>query len=251
MKSVQRVRVLGAPVDAVDMAGALGFVENRIRGRQSQPSSCVVAINPEKAFAARKNPELHTCLEDAALVIPDGIGVVLAARLLHRVPIRRVAGADLMQEICRRAAEKGYRLFLYGASEEVNRSAVAELRRRFPDISIVGRQHGFLPPDAMDKLLDEIDQSQADILFVALGSPRQENWMKCYAPRLNTPVCMGIGGTLDTLVGHVKRAPRIWQRLGLEWLYRLISQPSRAKRQIVLPLFVWLVVRDILRTART
>ena len=248
MQDIRRVRVHGAPVDAVDMQGALDFVDAKVADRGAP--GYIVAVNPEKTFAIQRNRQLEEFVEDASLLIPDGIGVVLAARFLHGARIGRVPGADLTQEICRHSAKKGHRLFIYGASEEVNRDATAVLHRRFPGILIVGRSNGYVEPEEMEELIDRINDSGADILFVALGSPKQEEWMKRYGPMLKVSLCLGIGGTLDTIVGKVKRAPKPFQRLGLEWLYRLLRQPSRARRQATLPLFVWYVLREKTRLLR-
>jgi N-acetylglucosaminyldiphosphoundecaprenol N-acetyl-beta-D-mannosaminyltransferase len=249
MVDIQRIRVLDAPVDVINMETALAFVDDRVAA--GRPGNYVLAMNPEKTFALRRDRRLGEFFEDAALLLPDGIGVVLAARFLHGARIGRVPGADLMQEICRHAAAKGHRIFIYGASEEVSAAAVLELKRRYPGIRIVGRANGYVAAEAMEALVDEINDSQADILFVALGSPRQENWMRQYGPGLKVPLCLGIGGTLDTIVGKVRRAPKLFQRLGLEWLYRLAREPSRAARQKVLPLFAWQVlVQRLWRSGR-
>jgi N-acetylglucosaminyldiphosphoundecaprenol N-acetyl-beta-D-mannosaminyltransferase len=248
MTTVQRVRVLGAPVDVVDMRAAIQFVDSKVA--EGGDSGYVVAINPEKTFAIRKNKDLGTFVENASLLIPDGIGVVLAAKFLHGAQIGRVPGADLMQEICRHSAEKRHRLFLYGASEDVSRDAVVELRRRFPGIMIVGRANGYVPQEDMEDLVDRINDSRADILFVALGSPRQEAWMQKYGPGLKTKLCLGIGGTLDTIVGKVRRAPKFMQWLGLEWFFRLLCQPSRIRRQGVLPKFAAEVLTEKFKRPR-
>lgn len=171
MKNIQRVRVSGTLIDAIDMQGALAFVDDKVAARGA--AGHVVAINPEKAYAVQRNRELREFVEDASLLIPDGIGVVLAARFLHGARIGRVPGADLAQAICSHSAEKGHRLFIYGASEDVNRDATAILRNRFPGIMIVGRSHGYVPQEEMAGLIDRINDSGADILFVALGSPKQ------------------------------------------------------------------------------
>ena len=242
MREIRRLRVLGVPVDAVDMEAALGFVDARIHAGGN--GNCILAVNPEKTSAVRRDRALQEFFEQAGLLIPDGIGVVLAARLLHGVHFRRLAGADLMERLCQHAATNGYRLFVYGATEDVNREAVAELERRHSGLQIIGRSHGYVSADQMEGLVDQINASGADILFVGLGSPRQEHWMRQYGPRVAVKVCLGIGGSLDTVVGKVKRAPRAFRRLGLEWLYRLGRQPSRVRRQMVLPLFAWLVLRD-------
>lgn len=227
--------ILGLPVHAVDMEGALAEVDRRIRVGSSP--GYILAANPEKVYAVRRNPFLAGFFREAALVIPDGIGIVLAMRWLHGKRISRVAGADLMQLICQRAPEHGYRIFIYGASEEVNAGAVQELQRRHSGIKIVGRANGYVREAEMPELIERINESNADILFIALGSPKQEEWLNRWLPELKIKVCQGIGGTLDTIVGKVKRAPLGWQRLGLEWLYRLVHQPSRIFRQKVLAQF--------------
>jgi len=247
MVNIQRIHVLDAPVDVIDMDAALEFVADSVSARK--PGKYVLAMNPEKMFSLRRDRELSKFFDDAALLLPDGVGVVLAARFLHGARIGRVPGADLMQEICRHAAGKGYRIFIYGATEEVSRAAALEMERRYPGIQIVGRSNGYVRADKMEELVDEVNDSEADILFVALGSPRQENWMRQYGPGLKVPVCLGIGGTLDTIVGKVKRAPKLLQRLGLEWMYRLACQPGRIRRQACLPLFAWQVLRERLRGA--
>lgn len=227
----RRVRIFGVPVDATTEQACLARVRRQIEAGQTMGH--IVAINPEKVYAIRHSAELARFAEDAYLLIPDGIGVVQATRILHSVPTQRVAGADLMEAICRQAAECGHRIFVYGSSEEVNAGAVEELCRRYPGLQVAGRSNGYVDENGMDELVERINASGADILFLALGSPRQEQWIQRYRDVLQVKICMGIGGTLDTIVGKVQRAPRFWQRLGLEWLYRLIRQPSRWRRQTV------------------
>lgn len=242
ISSVKRYRVLDTPVDAIDMAGTLGSIDEWIR--HSEKPGIVLAVNPEKVYALRKSPFLREFFEQATLLIPDGVGMVMAARFLFGTPIQRVPGADLMQRLCAIAPEKGYRLFIYGAKEAVNSRAVEILREQHPGIRIVGRANGYVKDEEMGGLVERINASQADILFVALGSPRQEEWMARHLSGLNVKVCQGIGGTLDTIVGNVRRAPLFWQRLGLEWFYRLLSDPKRWRRQMVLPLFALEVMKQ-------
>jgi len=231
----ERISILGVPVDAVDFESALSWVESAIE----QPGNKrIVAVNPEKVMAARKDAELMRFLHSSDLLIPDGIGVVIAARLLGLARMSRVAGSDMMPAICGLAAKKGFSVFIYGSKPEVNEKARAELIKNYPGLNIVGWSHGYVPEAEMEKLVQRINQSGAQILFVALGSPRQEKWLAKYGPKLLTArISQGIGGTLDTIVGTAKRAPVFWQKLNLEWLYRLILEPKRVKRQKVLPLF--------------
>jgi N-acetylglucosaminyldiphosphoundecaprenol N-acetyl-beta-D-mannosaminyltransferase len=243
--AIERVRILGAPVDNVDMEGALSFVDEYVRNGKT--GGYILAVNPEKVFVLRQRPLLKALFDRASLLVPDGIGVVLAVRLLYGRRTSRVPGADLMQNICRHAREKNYKIFVYGSKEEVNREAVARLRASFPGIRIVGRSDGYVSEDQMSHLLDSINKSEADILFVALGSPKQELWIDQYLSRLNVKICQGIGGTLDTLVGEVKRAPKIFRKAGLEWFYRLLSDPRRIRRQLVLPIFAIEVLKERLK----
>ncbi|MBA3307708.1 MAG: WecB/TagA/CpsF family glycosyltransferase [Chloroflexi bacterium] len=246
MDRPRRLRVLDAPVDSVDMAGALSYVSRYLR--EGTSPGTILAVNPEKVYALRKDPFLMRFFERGTLLLPDGIGVVMALNLLYRAGATRVAGADLMLGICDIAAREGQGIFVYGARERVNRRAVEILGQRFPGIRIVGRANGYLGPQEADDLLRTIAASGAEILFVALGSPAQERWMHEHLPGSTVRICQGIGGTLDTITGDVRRAPAIFRRLGLEWFYRLVRQPSRWRRQIVYPLFVAEVLQQAVRS---
>lgn len=236
----ERIEVLGVPVDCVDMAQSLDAVETMIDGDEAQT---LIAVNPEKVIKAQGDPALLQRLRGAGLLIPDGIGVVIAARILQRKWMERVPGSELMPAICGLAAKKGYKVFLFGASPDVNEEAVKVLRSRYPDIQIVGQQHGYLEDGDMQQLVERINASFADVLFVALGSPKQELWMDRYLGQLNVKVCQGVGGTFDVIAGRVKRAPPFFLKFHMEWLYRLLSNPQRLMRQTALPKFAFQVVR--------
>jgi len=223
------------------MEGALGYAERLIDS--GAKGLYILAINPEKVMVLLKDEGLRKTFDGAALLIPDGIGVVWAMRRLHGLAALRVPGSELMPNLCALAARKRYGVFLYGSKEEVNRGAAERLVQRYQGLRIVGRANGYLKEEEMPGLVERINASGAEILFVALGSPKQEQWIKRWLPQLNVAICQGIGGTLDTIVGTVKRAPPIFCRLGLEWFYRLITDPSRARRQAVLPVFAWKVLR--------
>jgi N-acetylglucosaminyldiphosphoundecaprenol N-acetyl-beta-D-mannosaminyltransferase len=210
------------------MAQAVLIADELVRTGQR---GSIIAINPEKIVAARENPELLAAINDAALLIPDGIGAVLAARFAGARVGPRVAGADLMPELCSLAAMRGYPVFLFGARPEVTPRACSALKVAFPGIRIAGYQNGYLSPAERSTLVERINASGARILFIGLGSPQQELWMRDNLPRLTTVnVCQGVGGTLDVLAGRVKRAPMSWRRSYLEWLYRIVSEPSRIRR---------------------
>lgn len=229
MRDVKRLDVLGAPADALTFDRALDAACQLARDHSR--TSFVVAVNPEKVMTARADAGVNAFLHAADLVIPDGTGIVAAAKILFGERIERVAGADLMQAICAESGKRGVKIFLYGSKEATSEAADAELRKRYPDILLVGRENGYLPEEKFGELVERINASGADVLFLALGSPKQEKWMNRYADELDVGLCMGIGGTLDTIAGTVRRAPLSWQKARCEWLYRLIRQPSRFWRQ--------------------
>jgi N-acetylglucosaminyldiphosphoundecaprenol N-acetyl-beta-D-mannosaminyltransferase len=233
------------------MDKALRKVEDMIE-RGDRPQT-VLAVNPEKELSVPKDSELHEMFRKADMLIPDGVGVVLAAKALHGSSISRVPGCELMQRVCGLAAEKGYPVYVYGAKPEVNEKAVEEVKRMFPGIKVAGSSHGYVPPEGMKGLVEDINSSEAKVLFVAMGSPRQEKWMLEHMPELkNVRVCQGIGGTLDILSGNIKRAPEFYCRLGLEWLYRLVSEPKRLKRQSYYQVFALKVIaRKLLGNSRS
>lgn len=244
-----RLKVLDVWVDPVDMKSALRRVEDFI-DRGTRPHS-VFAVNPEKNFSVPQDQELHEQFGKADLIIPDGIGIVLAARLLHGVRLSRVPGVELMDNICALSARKGYGVFIFGAREEVSRTAAEKLSERYPALRLVGRANGYVEDGEMTALVGRINESGAQVLFLALGSPKQEKWYARYASSLTTvKICQGIGGTLDTIAGNVRRAPDLWCRWNLEWLYRLLSDPRRLKRQKVLPLFVTRVLSEKIKGVR-
>jgi N-acetylglucosaminyldiphosphoundecaprenol N-acetyl-beta-D-mannosaminyltransferase len=238
-----RLDVLGVPVDAVTADAALA----RVRAMLTAPGvHTVMAVNPEKVIAAQHNRALLDALNDATLVIPDGIGVVFAARALRQANLERVPGSELMPAICRMAAAEGHRVFLYGARPQVVARAAVLLQECYPGLQIGGVQHGYVPDSDMDELIGRINDCGAQVLFVGLGSPRQELWMQRYRNRLTVKVCQGVGGTIDAICGHPRRAPAVFRRLNLEWLYRLVTQPRRAHRQAALPRFAAQVLRQTL-----
>jgi len=242
----KRLNILDIWVDPLSRTEALERVRYYLEyGRR--PHS-IFAANPEKNFSVPADPLLYKAYRESDLLLPDGVGVVAAARILHGAKLERVPGSEFIYEICKLAAEKGKGVFLYGAREEVNRAAAKKLKMRFPGLIISGRCNGFVKEEEMLSLIERINASKAEILFLALGSPRQEIWYSRHKDQLeHIRVCQGVGGTLDTIAGTVKRAPEFWQRLSLEWFYRLISEPGRIRRQKVLPLFAVMVLIEKMR----
>ncbi|MDO5674831.1 MAG: WecB/TagA/CpsF family glycosyltransferase [bacterium] len=238
----ERLPILNIWVDPVSReeakARVCGFLEQGTRPH------AIFAANPEKNFSVPADAELYDCYRQADLLLPDGIGVVLAARLLHGARLQRLPGSEFIFDICRLAENGCHSIFVYGAREEVSRNSVARLQQRYPGLRIAGRANGFVPQEEMPRLIEQINTSGASILFLALGSPRQEKWFAAHKNALTTVrVVQGIGGTLDTIAGTVQRAPEFWCRHNLEWFYRLAKEPKRIKRQKVLPVFALLVLK--------
>jgi N-acetylglucosaminyldiphosphoundecaprenol N-acetyl-beta-D-mannosaminyltransferase len=243
----ERFQILDIWVDPVSKEEACQKVSHFLAFGK-RPHS-IFASNPEKNFSVPRDPVLYEVYRNADLLLPDGIGVVMAARILYGVKIERVPGSDFIFSICSIAEREGYKIFIYGAREEVNRLACERLQSKYPCLKVVGRSNGYIKEEEMPDLVERINASGAEILFLALGSPKQEKWFAENKDELSqVRVCQGIGGTLDTVAGTVERAPKSWQKAHAEWLYRLITEPTRIKRQKVLPLFASKVMAVKLRS---
>lgn len=195
--------------------------------------TAVYALNPLKIERAEREEKVKEALLGAELLIPDGTGVLWAAKKCGCPIPERITGVDLMEKICAAAAERGYTIFLYGSTDEHLEKAERNLRERYPGIRVGGRQNGYT--DDTDAVLRKINESGAEILFVAMGSPKQELFLHKYRHRLPKILLMqGVGGSVDVLSGEVRRAPRFICRLRLEWLWRILSQPKRLPQLPVL-----------------
>ena len=242
-----RFKILSVPVDAVTTTQSIEFAKkNVLEGGQIS----ILAVNPEKIITARRDQFLLETLNESELLIPDGIGVVLTAKMKGIKSIKRVAGADLMPELCSMAANENFPVFLFGASEEVNLKAADILSKRFPALKIAGRQNGYMENNQYTNLVERINASGAKLLFVALGSPRQEHFIKNFRKKLHVNVLQGVGGTFDVLSGNTRRAPLFFQKLNLEWFYRLLSNPTRIFRQTALLKFIFLICIDFLFSSK-
>ena len=196
----------------------------------------VVTPNPEIVNLARQREDYRQVLNGAGLVLPDGIGVIHAAKILGTPLQERVPGIDFASGLLARLAQTGGRLFLLGAKPGVADQAADNLRKTYPGLTVCGTHHGYFQEDG--PVVEAIRQAQADVVFVCLGAPKQEVWMAQHGPATGAHLMVGLGGVLDVYAGHVKRAPAAWQKLGLEWCYRLLHQPSRIGRMAKLPGFL-------------
>ena len=229
-----RVDVLGVGFDSMTVEEAVSHAQWVI---QSGGGSFVVTPNPEIVWMARKDTALHSAINHAGLVLPDGIGIIIAARILG-TPLEkgRVTGIDFTEALLGKMAQSGGRVFLLGAKPGVAEEAARKLAEKHQGLAVVGALDGYFTDDG--PVIEQISLARPDLLLVCLGAPKQERWMASNAARSGVPLCIGLGGALDVYAGRVKRAPPFICKIGLEWFYRLICEPRRIKRMFKLPLFL-------------
>ncbi len=232
--------VLGVPIDDLIIDEALNRIESFIAvGRATKKCHQIATINADFVVNSLYDPDLRRILQQADMATADGMPLVWGARLLGVHLEDRVTGADLVPALAERSAQKGFSIYLLGAKPGVAARAAEVLRDRYPGVNIVGVvSPPYGPIREMDRsIINDIKAARPDILMVALGNPKQEKWIDMYAPELNVPVCLGIGGTLDFIAGVTKRAPVWMQRSGVEWIYRLMQEPRRLWKRYVQDLF--------------
>jgi N-acetylglucosaminyldiphosphoundecaprenol N-acetyl-beta-D-mannosaminyltransferase len=242
--------LLGVPIHALRMPQALDRIDEAVRRRSRLQ---IGVVNAAKIVNMTRDAELRSDVLSSDLILADGMSVVWASRLLGQPLPERVAGIDLMLGMLRRGAERGYRVFCLGATSEVLEAAVARIQATFPGVLLVGRQHGYYADEEEEQVARRIEEARADILLIAMTSPRKERFLARWSGRLGVPVCHGVGGSFDVLAGKVRRAPEAWQRLGLEWLYRVGQEPGRLWRRYLVTnlLFLRMVLSELLgRLAR-
>ncbi len=236
-----RVEIVGVGIDNVDLDEAAGIMSEFL---ETNSCSMVFTPNGEILLEAVKDREFEDVLNNGQLVIPDGIGVVIASKFYGTPVKERVAGIDLMMRFMKIADSQGRSVFLLGGKEGVAEEAAIKLTEMHSGLRIAGTRNGYFDADSEEKIIDEINSSNADILVVALGAPKQEKFIYRHRDRLKVKIAMGVGGSLDVLAGRVKRAPEFYRRAGLEWLYRLMKEPRRLGRIMRLPKFIALAFVD-------
>lgn len=239
--SARSVRILGVPVHAVTRRQALQVFEGFIA---SGTPHQVVTVNPEFLVQARSDPAFRACLQAADLALPDGVGLVLASRLLGAPLPARVTGADITEDLAALCALRGYRIYFLGGAAGVAEAAAAALQSRYPALQVAGWHAGSPAPECDAAQVQRVRSAAPHVLLVAYGAPAQDVWIRRNLHTLGVPLAMGVGGTFDYLSGRVPRAPAAMRAMGLEWLYRLVRQPWRWRRQLRLPVFVALVLRQ-------
>lgn len=234
--------VLGLQFDNVTMEQALARARELLGGDHA---AMAVTPNAEIAYEALKSDELRALLNSADLMLPDGSGVVLAAKIL-KTPLRqKVAGVDFADRLLGVLEETGGGLYLLGSKPGIGELAAEKMREKHPKLNVCGIADGYFKDEAA--VVERINAAAPDVLFVCLGAPKQERFMQAHREELNVRLMAGLGGSLDSFAGTVKRAPRWMIRMNLEWLYRLIKQPSRFGRMLRLPKYIWAAVCERVR----
>ena len=242
MEKIKPFYVLDVPVYPYTMDGAVNFLNSQVKNKKQ---TFVVTANAEIIMMCQKDAEYKKIVcQNADLVLADGAGTVWAGRKLgHNVP-ERVAGCDLFVELAKLSAKKGYKVFFFGAAPGIAEAARDKLLLVAPGLKVAGCRNGYFTEAENEEIIAEINASGADMLFAALGAPKQENWLARFRSELNPQGVMAVGGRFDVPAGQMDRAPLWMQKASLEWLFRLYKQPSRIGRMMVLPQFVIKVLQS-------
>lgn len=242
----ERIAMMGCLMDNLTMDETVQKVDSFVRA--GTPHQHVV-VNVDKLVKASRDPELRRIINECALINVDGMPVVWAARLLGKPLKERVAGVDLFEALMARAATAGWRVFLLGAREEVVAGVKQAYEKKYRGLTVAGYRNGYWKPEEEEAVVEQIAAARADLLFVAISSPKKEQFLGRYQERMKIPFAMGVGGTFDVAVGKVKRAPVWMQKSGLEWFYRFLQEPRRMFRRYFIEdmAFIWLFLKEAAR----
>lgn len=236
----KKVEILGVYVHNVSFAEALDYLKNNMDFGER---TLAVTPNSEMLLYASKNQEFKNILKGSDLVVPDGAGVILASRMIGQSLKERVAGVDLVSSLLEAGNQRGSNFYFLGGTPEVAEKVEKKINRDYPGLNLK-THHGYFEKEQEKDIIEELKNNQFDVLFVGMGTPRQEKWLYKNLPFLNVTIGMGIGGSFDVITGEKKRAPRVMQKLYLEWLFRLAQEPARIWRMKALPLFLIKVLKE-------
>ncbi len=241
-------QLFGVPISALTMSEALDEIDRAIAERRPLH---IGVVNAAKIVNMQRDPALRAAVLESDLILADGISVVWASRALRQALPERVAGIDLMTGMFERGNRHGYRVFVLGATSEVLASALNYVRSHYPNIDVVGHHHGYFSAIDEPRIAEAIAAARPDILLVGMTSPKKEQFLARWSDQMRVPISHGVGGSLDVIGGKVRRAPKLWQRLGLEWLYRVAQEPRRLWRRYLVTnvRFCWLVLTHLVRQA--
>lgn len=240
-EAVPTSSIFGIPVSKLGMEDTVTYLTGVV---QSRTPHQVITANPIMVMAALEDPKYKEIFINAEFVVPDGTGVVWAAQRGGSPVTERVAGFDLLHELMKQGEDKGWRIFLLGSTPEVIQETASRLQLQYPGTEIVGYRDGYFGPDQDREVIEQIKAVTPDILFVARASDTQEPWIARYKTELAVPIMMGVGGSFDAISGKTKRAPKWMQNMRMEWLYRLLKEPTRYRRMLALPKFAVKVLRE-------
>ena len=239
-----KASLLGVPIDALTMNEVLEICDQAIVKREHL---LLGVVNAAKVVNMARDDVLNRAVRTADMILADGAAVVLASRLLRRRLPERVTGIDLMYELLRLADRRGYRVYCLGATDEVLGEVTRRITRDYPGMRLVGARNGYFDDEQDPAVAKEIERARPDLLFVAMTSPKKELFLANWSQLMGVPVCHGVGGAFDVMAGKVKRAPERWQRMGLEWLYRVVQEPRRMWRRYLVTntLFCGMLLREL------
>lgn len=238
---MDRINILGVEVDMVTISQAADKIISFLK---EDKVHTVYTPNSEIIMEAYRDPEFGKILNEADLMTADGIGVVYASKYLKKPLKERAAGYDIAKLLLQKLNYTDHKLYLFGGKPGVAELAMNNMKKEYPQLNIVGSRNGYFSPEENDDIIKEINESGADLLFVCLGAPRQEKWIHDNKDKLKVKVAMGVGGSIDVFAGTVQRAPDFFCKTGLEWFYRLMKEPWRAKRMMDLPRFAITVAKE-------
>lgn len=236
---LETVSLYGVEVSKMDMQNTVAYLAESVRLRRATQ---VITANPIMFMTGFEDPSFLSVLREADLVVPDGAGLVWAARRLGKPVAERVAGFDLVRELFAVGAERGWGFYLLGTSQELVEAARERIAADFPGLRIVGCRNGYFGPEEDDTVIRDIADAAPDVLLVGRSTYTQDPWIAKYRGKLGVPVMIGVGGSFDVMSGRLQRAPRWMQRAGLEWLHRLLLEPTRWRRMLALPKFALKVI---------
>ncbi len=229
-------KIMGIPFPKITLDQSVQVLSEVIEQQNSELFH-VVTGNPEIVMSCQHDQEIRSIIDEAGLVTADGIGIVMVSRIKGGHLPERVTGCDLLIKLLETGNQKNWSFYFLGADEMTSKKASEVITQTYPNLCILGRHHGFFNQEEEGKIVEEIRSLGPDVLVVALGAPYAERWIHKYKKSLNSRIGIGVGGSLDVIAGTVKRAPYLWRKLNVEWLFRLINQPSRWRRQLLLPRF--------------
>lgn len=232
-----RVRILGIDIDNIDIEDAGNITKNLIE-ESNKSCKIIVAPNTEFIMMAQKDEEFYNILRNAELATPDSVGVMIGGKFQKKPFKQRIPGQMYFRKILEVGEKENWTFYMLGGKDDVPELAVKNIKNMYPNLKIVGYHEGFFTEDSEEDVIKEINELQPNVLFVAMGAPIQEKWIAKHKNELKVDVAAGQGGTFDYEAGKIKRAPKIMQKIGLEWLWRLVLQPSRIFRMVVLPIYL-------------